>query len=198
MIWFTSDTHFYHTNVIKYCNRPFKDVEEMNAMMVIRWNEVVKPEDEIYHLGDFSMAWRPVEIFTPQLNGKKYLIPGNHDFIHTVHPKSKHKDNQDKWIARYAELGWTILPEFYDQIGMFGMNINMCHMPYAGDHVADKTGEIRYPEHRPKDDGKWLLHGHVHQLWRIKNRMINVGVDVNNFYPLSLKDIRHIIYPEMI
>lgn len=62
MIYFTSDHHFWHENIISYCKRPFASVEEMNEKMVQYWNDVVKDKDEVYYLGDFSMAWRPVEL----------------------------------------------------------------------------------------------------------------------------------------
>jgi calcineurin-like phosphoesterase family protein len=80
-VFFTSDTHFNHANVIKYCVRPFASIEEMNRVMIERWNAVVGPEDTVYHLGDFAMG-KPSEwpAFLRQLNGaKKILIRGNHD-----------------------------------------------------------------------------------------------------------------------
>lgn len=78
--YFTSDTHFNHGNIIEYCNRPFKSIEEMNRTIIEKWNGVVKPEDTVYHLGDFAMGppvrWND---FLTSLNGKKILIRGNHD-----------------------------------------------------------------------------------------------------------------------
>ncbi len=112
MVFFTSDHHFYHTNVIKYCDRPYDEVEFMNEDLCERWNQVVKPEDTVYHLGDFSMAFRPVEFIPQRLNGTIYLIPGNHDFCHTYHKKSrKSKEHHDKWINKYEECGFKVLPE---------------------------------------------------------------------------------------
>ena len=55
-IWFTSDTHFSHCNIIKYCNRPFKDVDEMNKILIQNWNNVVRPDDIVWHLGDFALG----------------------------------------------------------------------------------------------------------------------------------------------
>ena len=73
----TSDCHFSHSNIIKYCNRPFKDVDHMNYELVRRWNERVKDEDMVFHVGDFGFdkgyKWYP------KLNGQKYMIKGNHD-----------------------------------------------------------------------------------------------------------------------
>ena len=80
-VFFTSDTHFNHANIIKYCKRPFASVEEMNGEMISRWNKVVRPRDTVYHLGDFALglATEWPKLFA-QLNGaKKMLIRGNHD-----------------------------------------------------------------------------------------------------------------------
>lgn len=83
-IWLISDTHFFHQNIIKFCDRPFSSVEEMNEHMVDKWNSVVKPGDKVYHLGDVLMG--PIspghfESFWPRLNGSKRLVVGNHDDI---------------------------------------------------------------------------------------------------------------------
>lgn len=75
--WFISDTHFGHANIIKYCNRPFNNVDEMNKTLTDNWNSVVKPDDLVYHLGDFSFY--EVETYRKMLNGKIILIRGNHD-----------------------------------------------------------------------------------------------------------------------
>lgn len=79
-VFFTSDTHFNHTNIIRFCNRPFKDVSHMNETIISNWNRVVGSEDIVFHLGDFclggSAEWINV---LNRLNGKIYLISGNHD-----------------------------------------------------------------------------------------------------------------------
>jgi len=78
--WFSADHHFFHANIIHFCSRPFESVEEMNETMVQRWNERVKPEDTIYHLGDFGLGrFEWIEAIKKQLNGKVHLIPGTHD-----------------------------------------------------------------------------------------------------------------------
>lgn len=81
-LWFISDTHFHHKNIIDFAGRPFNDVEEMNECMVERWNTVVKPSDHIYHLGDVTMErdnrGNGLGIMR-RLNGRKRLIMGNHD-----------------------------------------------------------------------------------------------------------------------
>lgn len=78
----TSDTHFFHANIIKHCERPFSSVEAMNRHMVEAWNTVVKPLDTVWFLGDFCMkcsTGQAQEVLTA-LNGTKHLIVGNHDY----------------------------------------------------------------------------------------------------------------------
>jgi len=76
-----SDTHFDHANVIKYCNRPFKNVTEMQKVMIEKWNQYVMPEDTVFHLGDLVMHSDPDKLrgLLNKLNGTKHLILGNHD-----------------------------------------------------------------------------------------------------------------------
>ena len=74
------DTHFGHSNIIKYCNRPFRDVEEMDRVLIKNWNETVSNQDIVIHLGDFALCTRErAKEICSQLNGKKILIKGNHD-----------------------------------------------------------------------------------------------------------------------
>lgn len=79
-VFFTADHHFGHRNIIRYCGRPFADVEEMDRAMVERWNAAVRPGDTVFHLGDFALgsAGRIAELLSA-LNGYKVLILGNHD-----------------------------------------------------------------------------------------------------------------------
>lgn len=74
----TSDLHLFHKNIIAYCQRPFADVEEMNEVIIKNWNEVVKKDDMVYVLGDFSFCSREmVKEFVSKLNGRKILVAGN-------------------------------------------------------------------------------------------------------------------------
>jgi calcineurin-like phosphoesterase family protein len=193
MKFFTSDHHFWHANVIKYCDRPFTSVEQMNEMLIKNWNDIVGPDDEVYCLGDFSMAFRPVEAYTNRLNGKKYLVPGNHDFCHSYHKKSRSLENRKKWIKNYEDNGWIVLPE-QTVLDISGVaTVNLCHHPYRLVSAAGETYEDKYERWRPKDDGRWLLCGHVHEKWKIVDRMINVGVDQWNFKPVPITEIEKII-----
>lgn len=81
-VWFTSDTHFYHTNIIKYCNRPFNSVEEMNEKLIANWNSVVGKDSIVWHLGDFCLGpdqKKHIPELVSKLNGKINLVLGNHD-----------------------------------------------------------------------------------------------------------------------
>ena len=93
--YITSDSHFGHKNIIKYCNRPFSSVEEMDETMIENWNAKVKPNDTIYHLGDFSFSKNPQQYFK-RLNGRKILIRGNHDGLAIV------------------DLGWDGVHHYYE------------------------------------------------------------------------------------
>lgn len=77
MYWFTSDQHYDHKNIIKYCNRPFADIDEMNEALIKNHNDLVSPNDIVYHLGDF--AFRNHKRYLNRLNGQHHLIVGNHD-----------------------------------------------------------------------------------------------------------------------
>lgn len=79
MKYFTSDFHFNHANVIKYCNRPFETVDQMNEVLLKAWNEVVKPEDTVYFLGDFCFNPQKALEWLSKLNGEIIFISGNHD-----------------------------------------------------------------------------------------------------------------------
>lgn len=78
--WFTADTHFGHGNIIRYCQRPFRDTREMDGAMISAWNAAVGPDDTVWHLGDFAFrsARAPMDLLR-RLNGIKHLVWGNHD-----------------------------------------------------------------------------------------------------------------------
>lgn len=79
-IFIIADTHFGHENVIRFCNRPFRSVDDMDKVLIKNWNAVVAPQDTIIHLGDFMLGRKErCREIIKQLNGKKILIKGNHD-----------------------------------------------------------------------------------------------------------------------
>lgn len=80
MIYYTSDLHLGHANVIRHCDRPFADADEMDAALINNWNAKVHRNDTVYIVGDFLFrAKRPAEGYLSSLKGKKHLIIGNHD-----------------------------------------------------------------------------------------------------------------------
>ncbi len=85
-VFFTSDTHFGHENIVSFCNRPFGNTEEMDRAMMDAWNVTVRSEDTVWHLGDFSLSRDPGKIdqWLHALNGTKHLIRGNHDVVKGV------------------------------------------------------------------------------------------------------------------
>lgn len=184
-LWFTADSHFGHKNIIKYCDRPYDSVEEMDRDLIENWNDLVDKEDEVYHLGDFSLDFKITKQVVPLLNGKKHLICGNHDLCHS----SNH--GASAYFQRYLEAGFASVQE-ESFLNISGQTVRLCHLPYFDTDDIDG----RLPEHKPDNDGKWLLHGHVHLRWRQNDRQINVGVDVWDYSPVSLKQIEEIMRRE--
>ena len=165
--WFTSDHHFGHKNIIDYCNRPFDSVLEMNEALVEAWNGCVKAGDTVYYLGDFSLKNSVMEQYAPRLNGNKVLIAGNHDGCHPCN----HAGNWGQ-LSLYRKY----FDGVFDQLDWQGVMLH--HMPYQD------PDDHRYPEYRPINDGRILLHGHVHERWLVNGRQINVGVDVWDYEPV--------------
>lgn len=164
-IWFTSDTHFNHANVIKYCQRPFKSVEEMNAGLVAKWNASVKPGDDLYFLGDFALGKErdAVDHILPMLNGRKFLIKGNHDAS-----------------CVKATVRWASVHDYLEIRPEGAPLIVLCHYPFAvwnGSH-----------------HGSINLHGHSHGTFKSPNpRQIDVGVDCWDYKPVSLRSLMDFI-----
>ncbi len=177
MIYFSSDQHFYHKNVITYCNRPYASLEEMHQALIDNWNKVVQPTDTIFILGDFCFGgvdkWKGI---LSQLQGEKHLVKGNHDMKQAKPERAE--EFGFKWIGKDAVIK-------DDELG----DILLSHYPYHGDH----TEGDRYLDRRPTDKGGWLLHGHVHCAWKMLGRQINIGVDQWNFTPVSLEEVREYI-----
>ena len=84
-IFFTADTHFGHSGIIKLANRPYRSLQEMDAALAENWNDVVGPEDTVYHLGDFAFKGsKAAAKYLAPLNGKIILLRGNHDTLNTA------------------------------------------------------------------------------------------------------------------
>jgi len=177
-IWFTSDTHFGHKNIIRFSSRPFKDENHMNEELVKSWNEVVGEEDEVYHLGDFSLtnANKTDEILK-RLNGKIHLIKGNHEKSAL---QKQYTRDRFEWIKDYHEMS-IVMPDGKKQF------IVMCHY---GFRVWNKNHH-----------GAIHLYGHSHDsldkdgAW---GKSMDVGVDsayriLGEYRPFSLREISNIL-----
>jgi calcineurin-like phosphoesterase family protein len=170
--WFVSDWHFNHVNIIKYCDRPFKNVEEMNETIIERHNERVAENDTVFVLGDVCFGDRVGAVsLVERLNGHKILIKGNHDW-------------------RMAKKGVATISGFSEVYKKFILTslprtVVMAHIPNAALNLA-----MRIEGERPI-----VLCGHQHNLARFIRSSasqlfaINVGVDVTEYYPLSYTDI---------
>lgn len=175
--WFTADLHLGHANIIGYSNRPFADVDAMDEALVERWNARVRPDDTVWVLGDVAMG-RIDESLTlvQRFQGRKLLLAGNHDRCF-----AGHGEKAERWVERYLDAGFAEIHQGTIALDVAGHTVRACHFPYEGDsHDHD-----RYVRERPTDDGSWLLHGHVHERWRQRERMINVGVDAWGWAPVD-------------
>lgn len=104
-IFFTSDTHYGHTNIIKYSDRPFDNIDEMNEALIKAWNDVVKPSDEVFHLGDVAfMPFGKCNRIFNRLNGDIHLILGNHDGMLVQNAKVLLEEGKIKSIQSYREI----------------------------------------------------------------------------------------------
>lgn len=184
-IFFTSDLHFEHNNIIQYCNRPFSTIESMNNMLINRWNNVVTSNDTVYVLGDIG-CWYNKEYRSrvvnniKQLNGTKMLIIGNHD----------HAFDKEELLTVFESIHERLV-----------ISVEMS---------PDRTQKIVL-DHFPlvswdgQHHGSWQLFGHIHSVNNqssVKDRLCigqyDVGVDNNNFTPVSLNELNTIFTKQML
>jgi calcineurin-like phosphoesterase family protein len=178
-VFFTSDTHFNHFNIIKSCSRPFKDEVEMNEALIENWNKVADDDSVIFHLGDF--AWGGFSKWTPileRLKGHIVLIKGNHDQKNG--PKTKEQED---------EVFDFVTQQLYLRIE--GRPVFLNHFPFLC-----YGGTYREPQ-----DVVYQLYGHVHsgpvskegldipRLIHAFPSQYDVGVDNNNYTPVSWYEV---------
>lgn len=192
MIWFSSDFHFFHKNIINLCNRPFSGIEDMHEFMIQEWNKRVKATEKIYVLGDFSFRGPDLsKSILDRLSGYKILILGNHDMAPHKALASGFNEVYENLIIEIGNKKKVLLSHFpYHPMLSFKRILNYeIDMKFSEDKV-----DMRYLHKRSVDDGcTWLLHGHVHNSWTQNGRQINVGVDVNKFKPISHEKILEMI-----
>lgn len=116
MIYFTSDEHYFHKNIIKYQKRPFQSLEDMHRELIRRHNHVVKGEDQVYHIGDFCFGKKKqAREITLQLNGTHFFLQGNHDkwdksLTQIIELRERKDDNQESnliVLCHYAMRVWN-------------------------------------------------------------------------------------------
>lgn len=183
-IFFTADTHFSHTNIIKYCRRPFKDVQEHDEELIRRWNEKVPEDALVFHLGDVGFGdSRRINEILKQLNGKIILVIGNHDWRHIV-----------------KDCAWR----FDDMTQQVNMKIGKKHI------ILNHYPMLCFSGAWKGLDASWQLFGHVHtspytdegldqaRLKMLFTTQYDVGVDNNGFAPVSYEDVSKIIENQMM
>jgi len=160
-VFFVADEHYSHHNIIKYCNRPFKDAVEMADALILNHNTVVKKNDVVFHLGDFAITnkWEDAWKLIQRLNGQHFFIPGSHD----------------SWIKKAPTKSSVVILDRIHEMSINGTHIVLCHYPMR-----------TWPK---SHYGSWNLHGHAHgELAPFRNQY-DVGVDNNNYYPISFNQI---------
>ncbi len=168
MIYYIGDLHFGHENVIKFDRRLFNSVEEMDKTLIERWNRKMSKEDVVYVVGDFAYRnEKPFSWYLRQLQGKKYLIVGNHD----------NKLLEDSFAISYFE---SVDKMCHVKDG--GKHICLCHYP-----LAEWYGMYR---------GTYHIYAHIHnsinatfQFMRTLDRALNCGVAVNGYEPVTFQEM---------
>jgi len=167
MTFFTADQHFGHFNIVRLSHRPFASLDEMNDTMVARWNAKVRDEDTVYILGDLFFRAATVEPILKQLKGRKHLVRGNHDH---------------SWTAKVRMVDYFETVQTVCEIDIDGKPATLCHYPM-----------LSYPQARRG----YMIYGHIHNntgddYWPLimrRARMLNAGVDVNNFAPVTFGEL---------
>ena len=171
-IFFTSDTHFNHANIVDFDQRPFVDLYEMTECLIQNWNETISPGDVVYHLGDFALSWGAkhgplIDEILSRLNGRKYLIAGNHDRPEVL--------SNPRWVKVYGYHEIKV-----DMGGEHKQRINMMH-------YALRTWNQM---HR----GAWMLHGHSHgNLPDIGGKILDVGTMNWGYRPVHIDRIAELM-----
>lgn len=170
MKYFISDNHWGHKAIIWMEDRPFSNVQEMNEKMIESWNSVIKPDDEVYHIGDISHKLNPTYLnnILNRLNGKIYLVYGNHDKPNII---SKVKDRFE-WIQKYHEFHYSHEGNDYRFV--------LFHNPiYSWDGIWRGSIHVCGHTHRK---GASFFNSHP-------GRVINVSCELLDYKPISIVDV---------
>lgn len=188
-VFFISDTHFGHERILELGNgRPFRSISEHDEKIVENWNSVVSPNDTVYHLGDVALGGVQNLEILKVLNGRKLLVPGNHDRLFSGLKKNYREKNRPFYEAAFDE----ILPEILTiQEARLGGDVRISHFPAFQDSFVEFD---KYERFRPEDNGVPLIHGHTHQssvesLSGNGTPQVSIGVDAWNFTPVNYEQI---------
>jgi calcineurin-like phosphoesterase family protein len=173
--YIVSDWHLDHDNIIKYCNRPFTNGKEMTEALITYHNEIVKPEDRVYNLGDITMhrgkKWTQwLTDHVTQFNGHKILFPGNHD----------HFEAQDYLNAGFEDIRAT----WRDDLG-----IVYSHFPLHPESMGSARANVHGHTHDAPNEAPVLRYGDAARTQRIVQPFINVSVEMTNYRPLHIDEL---------
>ena len=166
MIYFTSDFHFGHRNILRLDNRPFEDLEDMETKLIYMWNSTVQPEDTVYHLGDFFWKLGVAVRVLPKLNGNIVCIQGNHD---------------GKWWKN---------PEVYkvkSDITFVDDSIHILHNLEGCKPIVLCHYPMRSWPHSAR--GAWHLYGHTHRALSSYGKSLCVCLNVCDYKLVSLDEV---------
>ena len=200
-LYFTSDPHYGHANIMKFCNRPFKDVSHMNQSLIENWNSVIKEDDICFILGDFTMhgkqSW---ENLLDNLLGNKILIVGNHDKSNCI--------SYDKFVAVYEGfVNISVLDEGKEQL------ITLCHYPMLSWSQSHRGAWQLFGHwhnkkiNAPTDSGENILEANREVSDYVKEEFLymertrptqyDVGVDGNDYTPIPYLNIKRTILRQL-
>lgn len=172
-LFFTSDTHFNHTNILKYCYRPFETIEDHDETIIRNWNSVVPEDGVVFHLGDFGCgSVRYLKSVLERLNGTIFLCVGNHDFTKTRDPLRKFFAEQRLQYNLYVKKQHIIL-NHRPFLCYEGSNINTVWNLFGHVHSGPNANGIDIP-----------------RLTMLFPTQYDVGVDNNNYTPISFYQVK--------
>lgn len=181
-IFVTADQHLGHENIIKFCDRPFATVEEMDRVLIDNWNKVVGKDDTIYNLADFTLGnFAVARRYFAQLNGKIQVLANHWHHDKRWLPKKYFGPIMLEYPMATDIAHVNILPPMVvleiEGMGNEGraLAVTLCHYPLAG---WDR-----------KHYGAWHLYGHTHKPDTSGEFRLNIGVDCMNYHPISLGDV---------
>ncbi|GAA4033570.1 metallophosphoesterase family protein [Arthrobacter methylotrophus] len=161
----TSDPHIAHAIVA--ADRGFSCTKDHDDFFAQQWVENVTKKDTVWILGDLASSNpKPALELLAKLPGTKHLVTGNHDPVHALYTDA-HRHFR-KYLGVFSSVQMAASRRIGDR------TVLLSHFPYEGDGVAK---EDRYSQWRLRDEGLWLLHGHVHKAWKVQGRQVNVGFD---------------------